>query len=968
LRLAALFWPERPETLARRALSNTLWQIRSSLGEAAERLTTDGEDIIFHLDADDWWDVAEFEELLESSSELPLASRIMDLQAALGLYQGDLLTSLYEDWCLLERERLRERYLRALEQLLMLLKRQGAYDEALIVASRLVTADPLRESAHRELMRLYHLLGRPRAALLQFERLRALLTEELGVNPTPMSMTLYREIAAHLEESAAPYLPVEVQPPLLGDLSHLPLVGRQEERSRLLHALKAALQSHGGLAVVRGAAGVGKTRLVHELIADAEWRGFQVGLAKIAPLGAVPPYQLLREALSSLLTPLRISQMVGMVEDRWLSALVPLFPFIQEQLPDLPHLPPLDLHAEWRRLWEALAHCLQALASITPLLLVLEDVHWADNASLAALPHLAGHLADVPLLLVLTSRVVEAHERPLVLEILETAGRNAPLTRIDLLPFAPTELTALLQRALAMELHDTASSPFIEQLVASTGGNVLHLLESLKLMMEQGTLIQEAGGHWIFPEVTTSLHVPTSVRGLIEERVARLPAAAKEALDLVAVLGEDADFDVLLAGKMVSAEDLPRHLERLRQRGFLRQTETHYRFAHDLVRMGVYDTLTIRHRRELHQRAGEAIESVDRTRIESLAYHFTRSEQWDRAVKYNKEAGDEARAVYANDEAVAHYTQAMEALEQLPRAPNLDLCFDLHLACETVYALCGAREAQAKELMILADLATTLGDAQQRGEVLLRQAHYREATGNYQGVVEVAKEAAAMGISQNLVKLETESRLLWGLGLRRQGKYEAAQSQFEDALELARSAQLETLEANILRSLGVLLAYRGHYHEAQEHLSTALRLYRDTDDRRGEAETLNNLGGVADYLEDFASAQAWYRDSLHVCQEIGYRRGEGDALNNLGVLADGVGDYQAARDYYEQCLRIYREINYRQGEAWVLGNLGYLFDVCGDYEEARAHYEAALATAREVGDRQSEAASLADMALFLHHS
>ena len=965
-RLLGIFWGKQAETPARRALSHTLWQLRQHTDALDERLIAEADTVRVQLLPDDLLDVEAFEALCRPPpTPISLTEQLHRLEEAIAIYRADFLEDVYDDWALLERERLRDRYLQTLEGSVTLQKQRGAYEDALDTARQLVAADPLRESAHRELMRLYHVLDRPRAALQQFQTLRAALAQELDVQPTSTTLSLCREIVASLEETEAPYLPQKLEPPLLGNLAHLPFVGRKEERAQLLHALKATLQGHGGLAVVRGAAGVGKSRLVQELISDAEWRGFQVGLAKVSPLGAVPPYQLLREALASLLTPLRICQLAEMVEERWLSALVPLFPSIGEQLPNLPKLPPLDLHAEWQRLWEALTRCLQALADISPLLLVLEDVHWADNASLAALPHLAQHLADAPLLLVLTSRIVEAHERPLVLETLEAAGQNAPLTRITLPPFTSDEIDTLLHRALTGRVEDVT---FAEQLAVTTGGNALHLLESLKLLFEQGTLIRETGGRWALPKAEFSLEAPTSIRELIEERVARLPSATREMLELAAVLGENADFSVFAAAKIVSTEELPQHLERLRKRGFLLQTGTGYRFEHDLVRSGVYDSLTQPQQQALHRWAGEALESVCPGRIEALAYHFTQGEQWDKAVEYNRRAGDEACAVYAHAEAVTYFTQALEALKHLPRQDNLEARFALHLAREEVYALQGEREAQTEELTRLADLAATIDNEQRQGEVLLLQARYMEATCDYVGVIETTKTAITIAKSQQLAALEAESRLLWGLGARRQGNYETAQAQFEAALELARLARLKDLEVDILRSLGVLLAYRGQYRQSQRHLQVALQIYRQTDDRRGEAETLNNLGSVADYLEDFASAKTWYEESLHVCQAIGYRRGEGDTLNNLGVLADGAGDYQAARDYYEQCLGIYKEINYRQGEAWVLGNLGYLFDLCGDYKKSRAYYEAALAAAREIGDRQSEAANLADMALFLYHS
>jgi len=380
--LAGTFWPDSPGAQARRHLSQALWQIRrvlSPLPSPFPSILTDADTTQFNVKAPYWLDTEEFQvagsRFQVDSTDLEPGTWNLELETlrhAVQLYSGDFMDGFYDDWALLERERLRELYLHALERLITLHKQRGDYEQALTYAQRLAAADPLREAAHQDLLRLYHLLGRTRAALEQFATLQKLLAQELGISPSPTTVALCQEIAAALEEAATPHLPVAPPPPpLLRDLAHLPFVGRTNERATLLDGLQAAIQGHGGLALVEGDAGVGKTRLVSTVISDAEWRGFQVGLGKADPLATLAPYQLLRDALLPLLTPLRIAQLAELVEPLWLSAVAPLFSTIATHLPDLPTLPPLDHHEEQQRLWEGLARCLAGLASISPLLLVL---------------------------------------------------------------------------------------------------------------------------------------------------------------------------------------------------------------------------------------------------------------------------------------------------------------------------------------------------------------------------------------------------------------------------------------------------------------------------------------------------------------------------------------------------------------------------------------------------------------------
>ncbi|MDQ7029938.1 MAG: BTAD domain-containing putative transcriptional regulator [Ardenticatenia bacterium] len=372
---------------------------------------------------------------LEALPTIPPPARLLELSEAVTLYRGDFLEDIYDDWALLERERLRELYLRALERLITLHKQQGNYEGALTYAQRLATADPLRETAHRELMRLYHLLGRDHAALEQYATLRQLLADELGLEPAAAATTaLYHEIGAALKNADVPHLPTpSPSPPTLREIGHLPFVGRDAERAALLEAVEAAGRGHGGVVLIEGEAGVGKTRLVEEIVAGARWRGMLVAIGQALADGAAS-YHLLADALLPLLTPLRISQLAALVKPLWLSAVAPLLPPIAAHLPDLPALPDLEPRRERERLWEGLARCLDGLARATPLVLILEDLHWADEATLAALPHLASRLRESRFLMVLTCRSGEARERGITWQTLDALDRVQPLQRLCLSP------------------------------------------------------------------------------------------------------------------------------------------------------------------------------------------------------------------------------------------------------------------------------------------------------------------------------------------------------------------------------------------------------------------------------------------------------------------------------------------------------------------------------------------------------
>jgi hypothetical protein len=306
------------------------------------------------------------------------------------------MAGFYDDWAVIERERLREMYLIALSQLLEMCKAREAYGEALRYAQRLATKDPLREEGHREVMRLCHLLGRNNEALQQYELCRAVLAEEFGAEPTAATTALYLEITARAGSAEAAYLPQPpglLPSPLLEGTGQVSLVGREEERRALVGCLEQAIGGQGGMVLVEGEAGVGKTRLLQEVARDAEWRGAQVLWGQGRELAELPPYGVLGEALRAGLSPLRASQLAQLVDGLWLREASLILPELAEWLPNLPQRVLLEPALQRSRPLEALTRIVLALSQIAPHLLILEDLHWADEATLEALAHLARRLA-----------------------------------------------------------------------------------------------------------------------------------------------------------------------------------------------------------------------------------------------------------------------------------------------------------------------------------------------------------------------------------------------------------------------------------------------------------------------------------------------------------------------------------------------------------------------------------------------
>ena len=252
-------------------------------------------------------------------------------------------------------------------------------------------------------MRIAVLLGRHNEALRQFEECRRILSEELGSQPSPETIALYEATLAD-RDSGTRILPPREDTPLFEDSTRAPFVGREPERAQFAQRLDDTLDGRGGVVLIEGEAGVGKTRLLAEVVADARWRGMDVLWGRSTPSGG-RPFAPLAEALEGI-AGLRARQVAGKIDPAWQSVLAPLAPALAGDAPPAPA--PVHRSDEQARMREAIATAFRCVASFAPTLVVLEDAHWADDDTIQALAQLVGQIESDRLLFAVSYRHSEA--------------------------------------------------------------------------------------------------------------------------------------------------------------------------------------------------------------------------------------------------------------------------------------------------------------------------------------------------------------------------------------------------------------------------------------------------------------------------------------------------------------------------------------------------------------------------------
>lgn len=750
--LAGLLWPDRPDQAALTNLRHALSSLRKSIQDqtaAPPFLLVQRGTIRFNPDSDSWLDVAEFDQLTvgcqsPAATNLEMVER---LQNAVALYRSDFLegfslkdSSLFEEWMLIQREHYRQTVLQALANLAGFYEQCGDWWLAQIYARRHVELDPLDEAAHRQIMRLLALSDQRSAAICQFEICRTNLSEELGIEPSHETVCLYERIKRG-EKLQAEAWTAPLQP--TSDHISLPFVSREQELANLERHLNSALDGEGRVVLIAGEAGSGKTALAGEFARRAT-RQESGGSASLlvaagscnAYSGQGDPYLPFRDILGTLTGEIEARRASGMISPEQAQRLWAAFPDAIGALvnsgPDLVGLflptEPLALRASafppggtvWQTrlaeliernrravpppslnqiaLFEQVTRVLQELAFRHPLLLLLDDLQWADSGSISLLFHLGRRLAGSRILIVGAYRPEDlARDSGERLKLLEPVVNEFERVYDEIIvDLAKAESRQFVQAYIDTE-PNRLSPEFRELLYQHTEGNALFTVELLREMQELGFIVKDESGRWIEQVKPDWEDLPARVEAVIAERMRHLPEDCLSVLTVASVEGEVFTAEVIARLLGIPEMDIVRRLsgplknqyhmvraQELQRVGSQRRSR--YCFRHVLFQKYLYNHLDPAERSRLHEAIGEALEALYPEKTSELAvqfaWHFEEAGLPGRAIDYLLEAGNRAVRISAYREAVDHFNHGLGLLQSLPetRERNLkELHFQIRL-------------------------------------------------------------------------------------------------------------------------------------------------------------------------------------------------------------------------------------------------------------------------------------------------
>jgi len=759
------------------------------------------------------------------------------------------------------------------------------------------------------------------------------------------------------------------------------MVGREPEFLQLQKVLRDVFEDRAAqIITVVGEAGLGKSRLMYEFEnwADLQPEHFWLykGRARLETQGA--PYGLLRD-LFAFRFGIRADDRAQAVRDKLENGFGEMFGTNAEgekkahiigqllgyDFQDSPHLRGILLHPEHLRDQAImyLGSFFKSLAEKNPLLMLLEDLHWADEASLDALNALAFELINQPVMILTTARHGLLERRP-------NWGEGQDFHRRVLLePLSKRE-----SRKLAVEiLQQVEDLPeaLSELVVSHTEGNPFYVEELIKMLVEEGVIIRGEPHWWVKTSRLEEVQVPPTLTGVLQARLDGLPEEERKALQGASVVGR-VFWDRILEYINGSLEDritdkqVTELLDRLRSRELIFRRETsaftearEHIFKHALLREVTYESVLKRVRQACHALVAEWLVEHAGDRAGEftglIADHFEQAGRINQARQYLLQAGKQAAGKFANQEAVSYLSRALALTSDTDPEERYEILRERVRVNDVV----GKRDAQEADLGALETLADKLADRQKQAETALLRAHYEAGISEYQRSLQTAQRAVSIAQEIGNLEQEAEGHLTLGRVLFLQYELNQAKRKLDKTLELAEKIDNQQIVGHALRYLGNIAYYQGDPELGIKYYLECLALSRKIGDRIGEAHVLNNLGGI--YMAQLKLVQSadFLQAAIVLCREIGYKLNECIALGNLGDLHSILGDYQKAWKAYDQSLTINRQLKKHMSILQALDGLAWIaVFIHEDYPSARIFAEEGLSVARELGNLISEATFL----------
>ena len=740
------------------------------------------------------------------------------------------------------------------------------------------------------------------------------------------------------------------------------MVGRDAELKRLTETFETVCDERSlALVTVIGDAGLGKSRLGFEF---GHWlellrepvRFFQ---GRPQPYGNNVPYGLLRDLLawrfeildgdSQATAKAKLAQGLGPVlGERAAEQTALIGQLIGLDFDADPHIAGIANEAKQirDRAFHALAQYFRGLHQQTgaPIVLLLDDLHWADEGSLDFVNYLTQSCRDLPLMVLNLTRSTLFERRPL------WGSGQSNHERIELAPLSKRGSRELVDTLLSR--LETVPAALRDLLTSSAEGNPYFVEELVGMLIDDGVIVTGPERWQVVADKLLDVHVPPTLAGVLQARIDGLPPGEKSALQQASVIGH-VFWDEALRRIAPGGPDALDGLTR-RELTYGRETSafegTHeFVFKHHVLHQVTYDSVLKRDKREHHRQTADwlVVRSSDRASeyFGLIADHYERAGDAANAVIYLRKAGEDAAASYASAAALDYLGRALA----LVPPDDAQTRFALLLTRRMVFSNAGRRAEQGADVAALEELAEQLDDNTMRARAGGLRTAQALVTGDYPGACAAAERAVAWAEAADAQGAALSARINWARALQFQGDYERAQALAEQSLAIAREVGDRHIESIALGQLGILTFQRGRYGVARDYYRQALDNARQVGDRALESGMINNLGDTERLLGNYAAASELLQAGLRLCREIGQRMAESYLTCNMAHIAFLRGDAADALALSAQASELAQSLKDPDLRASLLGTRGHAHAALGQIEQAAACYRESVEIYHEIG-------------------
>ncbi|MBV8331536.1 MAG: AAA family ATPase [Candidatus Eremiobacteraeota bacterium] len=875
--LASTMWPDEMEADARSNLRRHLHRLVRALPavEGVEWVCGDERSIAWNDRSPASIDVRTFDDAVRD----PLRRA-----EAVELYHGDLLEGFFDEYILAERERLRALYVEALSDLTAQARARRDLSAAVRFSERLLAADEWREDALRQWMAAKYESGDRSGALAGYERFARRLRDEFSTDPMPETVAVRDAVRAGLP------LPDDAEHVLEARVAgvsgwKLPMVGRSHELEKLRAAWSRAARKSGSVAFVSGEAGIGKSRLISELVTVVREQGGHALIGATSNPEA-EPYQAILSALRTGLP--KIAQ--ANVDRRSLAALSAVLPELHNLRPDVADAEPSPNDRARERLFESFVRAIAQLGGMRPLCVVLEDLHWAGPASIEVVAALARRVGTLPVLVVASYR---SEESPVGNPLRELRAELVSERRAIAVPLE--RLTAQDVGSVVQTVAPEATGGLTEAVARLSEGNPLFVVQLLAGYRETGEM----------PDESVALQ---TVGDVIGTRAKRLDDVARAVAETAAVLGQAFEADVVADIGGWDENTVLDAVGTLIDRSLVREAGSgslEYAFTHALVAASFYEGSNADQRVARHRRAAHVLErrgTLDRALLAAVARHWNLAGDGTRAAVAYVKAAVAALAVYAREEAIAlAYAAYALAQDDPTRFEAMEIAVRAQIRT-------GDAQRWKADLDRLDAITARLGEQERFAALKLRE-RYAAQFGDYameRKVVDAMFEQAKK--SGNLAHAG-EAYYALGYLQGATGDVAASIASMRQARDLARRVNDDDLRVRIGQQLVSMLGRRGDLEQARAELA----VYREDLEKEAapvdrKLALLTSESTVAAMLEDGTWLERIGTEMLALARGIGDEFLEARAYSTLGHAAYMLHDFASIRKHYDRAVEIFAAV------------------------------------------------------------